>query len=172
MQSPTHVEHIEQARERLESLLRDYQAEDPFAPVTVVVPTTYAGLYLRRDIGRRGLVNVRFMPLARLAELLGASSLAASDRLPLKPAIEFAAVRRVANEAAGELEPFRTHPSFHKSLRTTFRDLRPAAPDTLARLERRGGISGEIVRLYTRYRDSTEGLLRLGKRSPKPPPRP
>ena len=155
-QSPPYVEHIEQAQERLERLLTEYQAEDRFAPVTVVVPTTYAGLYLRRDIGRRGLVNVRFMPLARLAELLGAPSLAASGQLPLKPPIEFAAVRRVANDAAGELEPFRAHSSFHASLRTTFRDLRSAAPDVLIALERRGGISGEIVRLYACYRDRTK----------------
>ncbi|MDE0631727.1 MAG: PD-(D/E)XK nuclease family protein [Caldilineaceae bacterium] len=155
-QSPTHVVHLEQAQARLESLLRDHQAEDPFAPATVVVPTPYAGLYLRRDIGKRGLVNVRFMPLPRLAELLGAPSLADAGRTPLKPAIEFAAVRRVADEAAGELEPLRAHSSFHSTLRTTFRDLRPAAPAVLSRLERRGGISGEIVRLYTRYRDRTK----------------
>ena len=155
-QSPTYVEHIEQAQERLERLLRDHQAEDPFAPVTVVVPTTYAGLYLRRDIGRRGLVNVRFMPLARVAELLGAPSLAAADRRPLKPPIEFAAVRRAASEAAGELEPFRAHPSFHASLRSTFRDLRRAAPDAITALERRRGMSGEIARLYARYCEHTK----------------
>ena len=154
--SPTYVEHIEQAQERLERLLRDHQAEDPFAPVTVVVPTTYAGLYLRRDIGRRGLVNVRFMPLARLAELLGAPSLAANGQLPLKPPIEFAAVRRAASEAAGELEPFRAHPSFHASLRSTFRDLRRAAPDAITALERSRGMSGEIARLYARYCDHTK----------------
>ena len=155
-QSPTYVEHIEQAQERLESLLRDHQAEDRFAPVTVVVPTTYAGLYLRRDIGRRGLVNVRFMPLARVAELLGAPSLAASGQRPLKPPIEFAAVRRAAGEAAGELEPFRAHPSFHASLRSTFRDLRRAAPDAITALERRRGMSGEIARLYARYCEHTK----------------
>ena len=155
-QSPTYVEHIEQAQERLERLLSEYQAEDPFAPVTVVVPTTYAGLYLRRDIGRRGLVNVRFMPLARVAELLGAPSLAAADRRPLKPPIEFAAVRRAASEAAGELKPFRAHPSFHASLRSTFRDLRRAAPDAITALERRRGMSGEIARLYARYCEHTK----------------
>ena len=155
-QSPPYVEHIEQAQERLERLLSEYQAEDRFAPVTVVVPTTYAGLYLRRDIGRRGLVNVRFMPLARLAELLGAPSLAAKGQRPLKPPIEFAAIRRAANEAAGELEPFRAHPSFHASLRTTFRDLRRAAPDAITALKRRRGMSGEIARLYARYCEHTK----------------
>ena len=155
-QSPPYVEHIEQAQERLERLLSEYQAEDRFAPVTVVVPTTYAGLYLRRDIGKRGLVNVRFMPLARLAELIGAPSLAASGRRPLKPPIEFAAVRRVANDAAGQLEPFRAHPSFHASLRTTFRDLRSAAPDALTALEQQPGIPGEIARLYSRFRHHTK----------------
>ena len=155
-QSPTYVEHIEQAQERLERLLRDHQAEDPFAPVTVVVPTTYAGLYLRRDIGRRGLVNVRFLPLARVAELLGAPSLAANGQRPLKPPIEFAAVRRAASQAAGELEPFRAHPSFHASLRSTFRDLRRAAPDAITALERRRGMSGEIARLYARYCEHTK----------------
>ena len=154
-QSPTHVVHVQQAQERLERLLHEHQAGDPFAPVTVVVPTTYAGLYLRRDIGKRGLVNVRFMPLPRLAELLGAQSLAAEGRGPLKPAIEFAAVRRAAKEAAGELEPFRTHPSFHTRLRATFRDLVRAAPNVLAALESREGISGEIARLFSRYRDFT-----------------
>ena len=155
-QSPPYVEHIEQAQERLERLLSEYQAEDRFAPVTVVVPTTYAGLYLRRDIGRRGLVNVRFLPLARVAELLGAPSLAAKGQRPLKPPIEFAAVRRAASEAAGELEPFRAHPSFHASLRSTFRDLRRAAPDAITALERRRGMSGEIARLYARYCDHTK----------------
>ncbi|MDE0140260.1 MAG: PD-(D/E)XK nuclease family protein [Caldilineaceae bacterium] len=152
-QSPTHFVHLEQAQARLERLLRDHQAEDRFAPATVVVPTPYAGLYLRRAFGRSGLVNVRFIPLARLAELLGAPSLADAGRSPLKPAIESAAVRRAAGEAEGELEPFRTHPSFHSSLRKTFRDLRPAAPDALSRLERLGGVSGETVRLYTHFRD-------------------
>ena len=154
-ESTLYVEQIEQAQARLEQLLREYQAEDRFAPVTVVAPTSYAMLYLRRDIGRRGLVNVRFMVLARLAEFLGSQSLAASGQRPLKPLIEFAAVRRAAAAAAGQLEPFRAHPSFHASLRRTFRELRYAAPKILDDIKRRGEIPGEIVRLLEYFRELT-----------------
>ena len=155
-ESALYVERIEQAQERLEHLLDEYQAEDLLAPVTVIVPSTYAALYLRRDIGRHGLVNVRFMVLPRLAELLGAPSLAANGQRPLKPLIESAAIRRAAEQASGRLEPFRNHPSFHSSLRTTFRDLRLGGPNPLITLKRRGEIPGEIVRLYSLFRSFTE----------------
>ena len=155
-ESALYVERIEQAQERLERLLAEYQADDPLAPVTVVVPSTYAALHLRRDIGRRGLVNVRFMILPRLAELLGAPSLAAKGLRPLKPLLESAAIRRAAGEASGRLEPFRNHPSFHSSLRSTFRDLRFAGPNALATLERRGEIPAEILRLYSHFRSFTD----------------
>ncbi|MCY4529867.1 MAG: PD-(D/E)XK nuclease family protein [Chloroflexi bacterium] len=155
-ESALYVERIEQAQERLERLLAEYQRDDRFAPVTVIVPSTYAGLYLRRDMGRRGLVNVQFMVLPRLAELLGAAGLAAESLKPLKPTIESAAVRRAAGEASGRLEPFRAHPSFHSSLRWTFRDLRLGGPSVLASLERRGEIPAEIVRLYSHFRKITE----------------
>ena len=155
-ESALYIERIEQAQERLERLLAEYQADDRLAPVTVVVPSTYSALHLRRDIGRRGLVNVQFMVLPRLAELLGAPSLAAKGQRPLKPLIESAAVRRAAGQASGRLEPFRNHPSFHSSLRTTFRDLRFGGPKALTTLERRGEIPAEIVRLYSHFRGFTE----------------
>ena len=155
-ESALYIERIEQAQERLERLLAEYQADDGLTPVTVVVPSTYAALHLRRDIGRRGLVNVQFMVLPRLAELLGAPSLAAGGQRPLKPLIESAAVRRAAGQVSGRLEPFRNHPSFHSSLRATFRDLRLGGSNALTTLERRGEIPAEIVRLYTVFRGLTE----------------
>ena len=151
--SALYFEPFEKAQERLEHLLAEHQADDSLAPVTVIVPSTYAGLHLRRDIGRRGLVNVQFMVLPRLAELLGAPGLAAKGMRPLKPLIESAAVRSVAQGASGQLEQFRDHPSFHSSLRSTFRDLRYANASALAALQGRGEISNEIVRLYGLYQE-------------------
>ena len=153
-ESALYIERIEQAQERLERLLTEYQADDRLAPVTVVVPSTYSALHLRRDIGRRGLVNVQFMVLPRLAELLGAPGLAAKGQRPLKPLIESAAIRQAAGQASGRLESFRDHPSFHSSLRTTFRDLRLGGSNALTTLERRGEIPAEIVRLYSVFRES------------------
>lgn len=155
-ESALYFERIEQAQERLERLLAEYQAKDRLAPVTVVVPSTYAALHLRRDIGRRGLVNVQFLVLSRLAELLGAPGLAAKGQRPLKPLIESAAVRQAAGQASGRLEPFRNHPSFHSSLRSTFRDLRLGGANALTTLERRGEIPAEIVRLCSVFRELTK----------------
>ena len=154
-ESALYFERIEHAQERLEYLLAEYQRDDRLAPVTVIVPSTYAGLHLRRDIGRRGLVNVRFMVLSRLAELLGAPSLAARGLRPLKPLMESAAVRQAAGHASGRLEPFQAHPSFHASLRSTFRDVRLGGQNAPAALERRGEIPAEIVRLYLQFRAIT-----------------
>ena len=41
------------ARERLFNLVGDFKGGDPLAPVTVVVPSTYAGLDFRHDLGRQ-----------------------------------------------------------------------------------------------------------------------
>ena len=59
------------ARERLLTLVGDFKGGDPLAPVSVVVPSTYAGLDLRHELSRHGSTNVHFLVLARLAELLG-----------------------------------------------------------------------------------------------------
>ena len=65
------------ARERLQVMVAEAKAGNPFAPVTVVPPNAYAGIGLRRMLGGDGgLLNVGFMAITRLAEQLGAPTMA------------------------------------------------------------------------------------------------
>ena len=138
-------------------LIRSIQGEDSLRPVTVVGPSNYAHLSMRHRLGRFGIANVRFMVFPRLAELLGAPSLAARGRIPLTPVVNSALVREVASRASGMLEPLRDHPSTHLSLRRTFRELRHADEDALNSLAAQGGLRAETVALYREYRRRAEG---------------
>ena len=90
------------ARERLQALVAEAKAGNPLAPVTIVPPNTYAGTGLRRVLaGDGGLLNVSFMALARLAEQLGAPTMASQRRRPLSAAAEMAVIRTVAMEVGG-----------------------------------------------------------------------
>ena len=137
--------------------IRSIQGDDPLRPVTVVGPSNYSHLSLRHRLGRSGIANVRFMVFPRLAELLGAPSLAAQGKRPLASIVNSALAREVASRAAGMLEPLRDHPSTHLSLRRTFRELRHANEDALDSLAAQGGLRAETVALYREYRKRAEG---------------
>src|SRR3954471_12171349 len=101
------------------------KAGDPLAPVTVAVPSTYAGLSLRRTLGGRpgGLVNVGFSSPARIAELLGAPALAASGRRPLPPAAVTEAVRAALADDPGRFRAVATHPATERRLTSAITEL-------------------------------------------------
>lgn len=146
------VAHGTAARERLWAVLGDLQAADPLAPVTVAVPSPYAGLSLRRDLGReRGLLNVRFMPLARIAELLGAPALAARGRRPLTRPLRVEAVAAALADDPGPFHQVHDHPSTARGLAGTLADLRAAGidPDRAETvLADRGPRAAAVARLY------------------------
>jgi len=147
--------HGPPARAALAELVAWHRSAHPLAPVTVAVPSTYAGLSLRRDLGRRppGLVNVRFLSLGRVAELLGAPFLAEPGRRPLTPALATGAVRAVLAEDDDGFGGLADHPATVRSLLTTFRDLRGAPEGLLAALGSGRGRSAATVRVFTRFRD-------------------
>lgn len=84
------------ATQALARAVVDAKAGDALAPVTVVVPSNFAGLVVRRmlgsgDVGVAGIANVGFVTPFRLAELLSAGRL--GDRRPLTNPVLGAAVR-------------------------------------------------------------------------------
>ena len=138
-------------------LIQEEKQDDVLAPVTVVTPTRYAGLALRQELGRTGFANVRFMPVAVLSELLGAAALAAQGRKPLTGALENLAVRQALAQTDGPLRDVSEHPSTQSSVRAAFRQLRNADEPMRSALASRGGIAGEMARLYDRFRRLAAG---------------
>ena len=144
------------ARQALWDLIRDAKHGDPLVPVTVAVPSPYAGLSLRRDLGRRaGLVNVRFLPLARIAELLGAPRLAEDGRVPLTGARRAEAVHAALRATPGPFAAVAAQRSTEERLSATFADLRRAPGSTLEALTRRGSRAAAVAVLYQQFRELT-----------------
>ena len=146
------------ARERLQTLVAEAKAGNPFAPVTVVPPNTYSGIGLRRVLaGDGGLLNVGFMALARLAEQLGAPTMASQRRRPLSAASEMAVIRTVAMEVVGK-EPLGSvagHSTLHQSLHAAFKELVRLTEGELDTLAGEGPLRQATVELYRRFRERT-----------------
>jgi hypothetical protein len=150
------VAHGAPARATLREAVHSAQDADPLAPVTVAVPSTYAGLALRRALaGPGGLVNVRFLALARLAELLGAPGLAEERRRPLTRPLRAEAVRAVLADAAPPFAAIAGHPATERALDASFLELRRAGDDVLDQLATAGEPARSVARLYREFRART-----------------
>jgi RecB family exonuclease len=133
------------------------RARDPLVPVTVIAPSHAAALQLRRRLAGHGpFAAVRFETLARVAELLGAGSLAADGRSPLARPIGDYAAELVARDSRGALEAVGDLPGYARVLRQIFRRLRRGGIRSSAdvRIAAIGHV-GEILRLYDRFRQAT-----------------
>jgi RecB family exonuclease len=127
----------------------------PLAPVTVICPSHLAALQLRRRLAEAGpFAGVRFETLPRLAELIGAGSLAASGRRPLARPIGDHLAERVAAQSLPPLAAIRDLPGYARLLRRLFARLRRAglrggeeSPPTLESPHLR-----EVMRLYGLWR--------------------
>ncbi|MBW3603727.1 MAG: PD-(D/E)XK nuclease family protein [Actinobacteria bacterium] len=129
-------------------LLRDRlaaaKAEDPLRPVGVLVPTNYVGVSTRRLLasGELGAVTARGTGIAgltlltvyRLAELLGAPTLAARGRRPISTPLLGATVRQALRDHPGIFAPVVDHPSTEQALVRAYRELSELTPDALATL--------------------------------------
>src|SRR5262245_23122260 len=143
--------HGPAAREALCEQIGAVRGGDPLAPVTVAVPTTYAGLSLRRDLGRRpgGLVNVRFLSLNRVAELLGAPFLAAppdsAGRVPLTATHRAGAIRVALDATDGPFRPLASHPATTRAFAATLAELDGFTDAELDRVAATGPREASVV---------------------------
>ena len=152
---------------QLADVVRDLKAADPLAPVTVAVPSNYAGLSLRRTLGfgqhrlaglvGEGLVNVRFMVFPRVAEFLGAPQLASQGLRPLTPVVFAELVRHALLENSGPLAGVADHPSTVQSLVRTFRELRRADPQAVAALAQSSVRAKHVGALFAAFRARCTG---------------
>lgn len=140
--------------EALERAIDQAKNGDPLAPVTVVPPNVYAGLSLRRTLARRvGLVNTRFMPLARVAELLGAGTLAGQGKRPLTGPVGAAAIRAVLDADPGAFKEVAHSTATVDALESAFRELAPLDESQLDTVAATGTRASELVRLLRAWRE-------------------
>ena len=127
---------------------------DRLAPVTVIVPSNYAAVSTRRALAGRpgGAANVTFLTLFRLAERLGAASLAAAGRRPVSTPVLAQAVRSVLAAEPGVFDPVAKHPATELALVASTRELAgltEAALDAVAACSAR---AADVVRVARQVR--------------------
>jgi ATP-dependent helicase/nuclease subunit B len=142
----------------LHARIRAVKDGDPLSPVTVVVPTNYAGASIRRLLGSgelgplapntRGVVGLQFTTVSRLAETLGASSLTAAGRRPAATPVVAATIRGVLDDAPGIFAPVAGHSATVDALVQAHRELNALRPAQLDALAGCGPRPADVVRIH------------------------
>jgi RecB family exonuclease len=123
---------------------------DPLRPVTVVVTSNHAAVAARRALAAydRGVVNVTFLTLHRLAERLGGPALARAGRRPVSVPVIAAAVRAVLAVDPGVFAPVADHPATEQALVAAHRELSDARDDALDDVAATSERAGDVVRIH------------------------
>ena len=178
------------ACDELDAFVRDAKADDPFAPVTVLVRSNYEGVALRRELTRRraetggrpevhrGLVAIGFKMLQRLADELGSADLRRRGRRPVSELVIAAAVRQELIDSPGIFADIAEHAATESSLARTFAEVRALRSDQRQRLKRSGSarvreVAGFVERVSgrlaaERYYDDTDLLEHVTSRLGSP----
>ena len=139
------------------------KGDDPLAPVTVVVASNHVGVTARRLLaagalgpvvpGRPGIAAVGFLTAYRLAELLGASALAATGRRPVSTPVVAAALRRALADRPGMFAPVAAHPATEQALVAAFAELSDLSDDGLDALATASRRAHDVVRICRTARE-------------------
>ena len=146
------------AGEALARAIAHAKGGDPLAPVTVVVPSNHVGVGARRllasgalgSVASRGtgIAAVTFLTVYRLAELLGARRLAATERRPVSTPVIAAALRAALRSDAGAFADVANHPATETALVAAHRELRDLSPAALTGLSTQSRRASDVVRLH------------------------
>jgi RecB family exonuclease len=142
------------AADLLAAQVQTAKGGDRLAPVTVIVPSNYAAVSTRRALAGRagGVANVTFLTLFRLAERLGAATLAAAGRRPVSTPVLVQAVRSILAAEPGVFAPVADHPATELALVASTRELAgltDAALDAVAACSVR---AADVVRIARQVR--------------------
>jgi RecB family exonuclease len=141
------------ALEALSQLIAAVKADDPMAPVTILVPTNIAGIVARRHLargvdGRVGVAGLHLTTLPRLAEQLAAPALTAEQRRPATRPVTAAAIRARLDAEPGIFEPVADHPATAQALALASRRLRDVSGRCLTTLESASTLVKDVVRIH------------------------
>ncbi len=133
-----------QATQALADAIQRAKAGVVLAPVTVVVPSNFAGLTARRllgqgSVGLNGVANVSFVTPFRLAELLAAGLL--PGLRPLTNPVLGAAVRKVLGTEPGHFGPVANHHATEAALAALSGELSNLSEAALSSVEAGGSPS-------------------------------
>lgn len=136
------------------------RGDDPFAAVTVVVPSAAAGTTLRRvlAIESGGLLNVAFLSLPQVAERLAALAPPDLQRSPSASPLVAGAHLRALLRGGGPLLPdaaVAASAATERAVATTFAELAPLPEAALDRLAEAGPGPANLVQLFRAHRERT-----------------
>jgi len=141
------------------------QLDDPFAPVTVVVPSPYVRVQLRREVGlRRGLCNVSFRTWGEVTSDLARSGSDLTMRIP-SPRTVNESLRQVLRVRPGPFESFARSPVARAELVALFQELWRVEPTVLRGLSESGGRVASLIETLHLLDDHLDahGFTNLGR---------
>ncbi|MDQ1423015.1 MAG: ATP-dependent helicase/nuclease subunit, partial [Acidimicrobiaceae bacterium] len=152
------VSYGRSAADALRKTIAAIKGDEPLAPLTVVVPSNHVGVATRRLLASgklgptcsrgMGLVAVTFVTPYRLAELLGAPTLAATGRRPVSTPVIAAALRASLAEAPGLFAAVAAHPATETALVASYRELREVSHAGLNAIAATSPRAADVVRLH------------------------
>nr|WP_202886773.1 PD-(D/E)XK nuclease family protein [Kribbella sandramycini] len=130
----------------MHAVVQRLKADDPMAPVTLLLPNNLAGVVARRHLAKTAIAGLFPATLERLAEQLAAGQLA--PRRPATRPIVAATWRTALAKAPGVFHEVAEHPSTIQALASAHRELRDLSEPALDKVASASVLGPDLVRLH------------------------